>query len=361
MTLFKSTISRRKVLALSGISAASMLLPTTMIATAAQKVTILHATKTKLLAWAPSLLAEGLGYYKDEGLEIERVMSQSGPASLAALVSGSGTSLLSPPGEILNALGRGQSFKVLMSQANYQGIVFIVSKAYAEKHGITENMTSEERLAKLRTLKGIRIGTTAPGSSTFFVARAALASVGLDPDKDAQVLTLGSTPANMAALENGSIDGFTAASPSPEMVKAKTGAVPFLSVGRGEVGNFKVLAGQCTLARAADVKENPDTYAALVRADVRAMKEIADDPQKAADVLSKIVYPDMESAVWADVWEANKDSFKTPYVTKEAVAAYITEGLVPGITDPSTIDIEGAIDMSFVEQATKALGWTPPA
>lgn len=353
--------SRRQFLMWSGIGAAGLAMPRLALGQEAKTLTILHATKTPLLAWAPSYLAEALGYYKQEGFEVERIMSGSGPASLAALVSGSGTFVLCPPGELLVAIGKGLDLKVLMAQANYQAIHLVISKEYAAKHGITPDMNSQQRLAAAKNFKGIRCGVTSAGSSTDYAARAALKGVGLVPGTDAEIVPLGSTPANMSALANGSIDAFTAASPTPEMVKGQLGAVVFLSVSRGEIGDFRALAGQATLARGKDIEANPDTYAAVVRADTKAMKAIADDPDGSGETLRAAAFGTMSKEVWADVWKGNIGQFQSPYVTKDSVAAYITQGMVAGIEDPKTVNLDKAIDMHFVDDAVKAIGWKLPS
>ena len=63
-----------------------------------------------LLAWAPSYVAEEMGFYKQEDLGVERIFNGSGPAAMSALLGGSGTILLNPPGEPLTAAARGQKF-----------------------------------------------------------------------------------------------------------------------------------------------------------------------------------------------------------------------------------------------------------
>ncbi len=360
MKQFDLKASRRQFLTWSGIAGASLAMPSLALGQSTKTLTILHATKTPLLAWAPSYLAEALGYYKDEGFEVERIMSGSGPASLAALVSGSGTSVLCPPGELVVAISKGQDLKILMAQANYQAIHLVLSKEYAAKHGITPDMNSEQRLVTAKSFKGIRCGVTSPGSSTDYAARAALKGVGLEPGTDAEIVPLGSTPANMSALANGSIDAFTAASPTPEMVAAKLGAVVFLSVSRNEIGNYRALAGQATLARGKDIEANPETYAAVVRADTKAMKAITDDPDGSGETLRASVFGTMSKDVWGDVWKGNIGQFQSPYVTKDSVAAYISQGMVAGISDPKAVNLDKAIDMHFVDQAVNDLGWKLP-
>lgn len=321
------------------------------------KAKILQATATDLLSWAPSFIAESQGYYRDEGIEIERIPNGSGPAGLTALVSGSGTSLLSPPGEMLVAATRGMKFKILAAQSSYQALHLVLSKEYAEKHGVTDSMPSRQRIEVARGFKGIRCAVTAAGSSTDFAAQAALKGIGLRNGVDASVIPLGSVANAIAGMRNGSVDAFVAASPAPETAKHQFGSVMFFSVGRDEFPGFRALAGQLVLARASDVERSPNLYAALVRADTRAFRQIIQDPKGMGSILHSTRYKALDKDVWTDVWEGNAGQFVTPYVSRASVEAYISVGLVPPLTDPKAVNLDGVIDMRFVDQAVQQLGW----
>jgi ABC-type nitrate/sulfonate/bicarbonate transport system substrate-binding protein len=61
-------------------------------------------------------------------------------------------------------------------------------------------------IKKMSDVKGKNIGVTGPGSSSEMFVRAAVRHAGLDPDKDANIISVG-TPLNLqAALENNRID-----------------------------------------------------------------------------------------------------------------------------------------------------------
>jgi ABC-type nitrate/sulfonate/bicarbonate transport system substrate-binding protein len=313
-----------------------------------------------LLGWAPSFLAEDLGYYKDEGLQVQRVFTGTGPAGLTALVSGSGTCLHSAPGELLTAVVRGQKLKILMSESNYQAVHFVISRAYAAKHGITADMSYAQRLTAAKNFKGIRVGVTAPGSFSDFAARAALHAAGLDPAADARVVGVGSVPSAMAAMANGALDAFQGASPAPEMAEKQLGAVVMFSVGKDEIPGYKALSGHLIEARAVDVGRDPDLYAALVRADTRALRFIVENTQAAGEALYQHRYAALAPDVWALVWERNSAQFHSPYASKESIAAWITTGLTPNVSDPNRVNLDEVIDMRFVDQALERIGWTVP-
>jgi NitT/TauT family transport system substrate-binding protein len=351
------TLSRRHFLAWAGASTASLAVPGLAHGESGKKLTILHGSGEILLAWAPSYVAEAMGYYKDEGFSVERIFNGSGPAGLTALVSGSGTFLLAPPGELLVGVARGQKLKILMAESNYQAVHFVISKEYAAKHGITRDTPVAKRLAAAKQFKGIRCAVTTPGSLSDHAARAALKGAGLDPAADAQILPLGSVPNAMAAMGRGNIDAFTGASPAPETAESKLGAVVLFSVGNGEIPGFKALSGQLLNARAVDVEQNPELFSSIVRADIRGLRYIVENSKAAGDLLYKNRYSSMSPELWAVVWERNVSQFATPYVPKESVEAWATMGIVPGSVDTKSIKFDSVIDMRFVDQAIQKIGW----
>ena len=314
-----------------------------------------------LLAWAPSFLAEDLGYYKEEGLTIERVFNGSGPAGMTALVGGSGTILLNPPGEPLAAAARGQKFKFLMSQSNYQASQFVISKTYAAKFNLTEDMPLEKKLAAAKNFRGIKVGMTSPGSLSDHAARTVLKGLGIDAAKDAEILPLGSVPNAMAAMGRGSLDAFSGASPAGEIAQSQQGAVVLFTTETGGIPNWKSLSGHLTIARASDVEQTPELYASIVRADTRGLRYIVENPKAAGERLRKARYESMSEDLWALVWQRNLFQFRTPYATKQSIEAWVTMGVMPTAIDLKAANVDSMIDMRFVDQAVQKIGWKVPA
>ncbi|UUZ77249.1 ABC transporter substrate-binding protein [Polaromonas sp. P1(28)-13] len=353
----ETKISRRQALTLAGASAASICLPGAVFGQTTKQITILQGSGSVLLAWAPSFIAEDIGLYKEEGITVERVLNGSGPAGLSALLGSSAAILLNPPGEPLGALARGQKLKVLMAQSNFQASQLIISKDYAAKYGVTEDMPLDRKLAITKNFKGIRCGVTSPGSLSDHAARAMIKGMGLDPATDAQILPLGSVPNAMAAMSRGALDAFSGAAPAGELAQAQQGAVILFRNSKDEIPGYKALSGHVINARAVDVEQNADMFATLVRADTKGLRYIVDNPKAAGELLYKSRYASMAKEVWAQVWEMNRSQFRTPYVTKESIEAWINLGVTPSPIDKKTVDIGRMIDMRFVDQAVQKIGW----
>ena len=324
----------------------------------ARTVKLIHAAPAALPLWSVTFLAEDLGFYKDEGLAVERIRLNNGPSAMTALLSGEGTASMATPGEMLAANARGQKVKAIVSYTKTDAYSILVSKSFAEKHKVTAQSPLKDREAALRSSRGaMRIGITAPGSATDLMARSAVRQVGLDPAKDVNIVPLQSTSNGIAALTNNAIDAVVTLSPFTEQTVAEFGAVPLLSVATGEIREAYRLQGQCLQARPDDMAARPEVYAALVRADVRALRVILEKPDQARDILKRTRYGFVKDDVYPAVWKNQLRTFVSPFVTQEGMRAWVESGTIAGNPDPITFPYGDVIDMRFVLDALKKTGW----
>jgi NitT/TauT family transport system substrate-binding protein len=356
----RHNLTRRDAMRLMGAGVMAALIPDGVRAQSADKVTLLMSAAGPLTAWSANYIAEAKGYYKDAGIAMERVFARSGPASLTALVGGGGQAVFTAPGEMLVAASRGQKFKILMAESNYHTLHFIVSHRFAEQYKLDAAAPIEQKIAAAKALKGIKVGCTSPGSITYFMARASLKTLGLDPDTDAQIVPTQTSENGLAALDVGTIGAFCAPSPLKEIIEAKTGAVAFLSVNKSEVVGFNDLGGHIIETRANDVHENPKLFAAIIKAELMGFRFIQENPQEAGEIVRQAQFSGLDPKVFAKVWQDNLTQFKSPYFTQANLEKWVTMGMVNGVTDPKAVNSSEIIDMSFVDNAAKEIGWTVP-
>lgn len=323
-------------------------------------VKLIQPSDVTLVLWSVDYLSEDLGFYKDEGLAVKRVPLLGGPVALQGLLSGAGAGNISTPGEMLGAVAKRQHVKALMSHTNLTAATLVVSKAFAAKLGVTADDPVADRVAALAKAKGARFGITTPGSQTDGFTRMALKQAGLNPDKDARIVPLQNAANSLAALQNGRIDGFMALSPVTEQAIVKLGAIPLLAVTKGDVKDAYKLQGQTLMARPADIEANPGLYTRLVRANVRALKTLLEEPDRARDAMRKTRFADVDADMWSLMWENNLASWKSPFVSRDALAAWISGGLVADQADVATFPLDDAIEPRFVEHAVKSLKWEAP-
>ena len=361
-TTFGTQVSRRRLLgtAAAGLAAAALqpMLAGRLLAAGAGHMRVLHPTPANLLLWSVTYLAEDMGFYADEGLTVERIGLNGGPAAMTALIAGEGEAELATPGEALSAVAQGQDVRILESYTSSDAYTFCVSKGFAETHGVTADSPLDARVAALAAGKGGRFGVTAPGSATDLTARMAVRQAGLDPDSDVQLLPLGTIINVISGIAQGAVDGGALLSPFTEQAMLEFGLVPLLSVANGDMPAASRLQGQVLHAPGALVESRAADYAAFVRADLRALKLLHDDPDTARDKLRETRFDKLDAAVWPSVWAGQLPTFATPYVAAEGLRAWIETGTIGGNPDPATFPYDRMIDMRFVEAGLKDLGWT---
>ena len=240
-----------------------------------QKVTIAVGGKS-LFYYLPLSVAERKGYFKDEGLEVEIPDFAGGSKALQALVGGSADMVSGAYEHTINMAAKQQPIKAVVLQAKYSSIVLVLPK---------------EKAAKYRgpaDLKGLKVGVTAPGSSTNMFLNNILAKGGLKPS-DVSVVGVGAGSGAVAAMEKGEIDALSNLDPVITQLEA-TGKFVAVADSRTEKGMNDIYGGDyhASVIYITDefIKKNPNTVQAVVNAIVRADRWIARaTPQEIVDLM----------------------------------------------------------------------------
>ena len=240
-----------------------------------KKITIAVGGKS-LFYYLPLTVAERKGYFKDEGLEVEIPDFPGGARALQALVGGSADMVSGAYEHTINMAAKKQPIKAVVLQAKYSSIALIMSK---------------ERAAKYkggRDLKGLKIGVTAPGSSTNMFVNNLLAKDGLKPT-DVSIVGVGTGAGAVAAMEKGEIDAISNLDPVLTQLES-TGKFVAVADSRTEKGMNEIYGGayHASVIYVTDefIRKNPNTVQAVVNAMVRADKWIAKaTPQEIVDLM----------------------------------------------------------------------------
>ena len=200
------------------LCAACLIVATARTATAQAPEKLKVAIGASGLYFLVHFVAEGAGFFKEEGLELDTIDVTTGPRQVAAVMGGSVD--IAPLGLqlVIQATSRGGSIVAISSGYDILPMSLVLSTAAVQKVGITDAMTTDE---KIKRIKGLRIGITGPGSGTDDMARTLTTIRGLDPDKDITIQPLGNGENMLAALEKGLTDGFVFTSPIPETAVAR--------------------------------------------------------------------------------------------------------------------------------------------
>lgn len=228
------------------------------------------------LQYAPLVLADRLGYFKREGLNVQIVDVQGGSKALQAMMGGSADLTAGAYDHTIQLQAKGQSIVGTVLFSRFPGISIGVRSKLAASYKGPES------------LKGMKIGVTAPGSQTQFVVSYIMTRAGLKPE-DASFIAVGSGASAVAAVEHGEIDAISNA--DPVMTELETsGELKIVADSRTPEGNEAAFGGPypsgTVYAKKAFVDANPNTVQAVVNALVRSVKWIQQaSPEQIADAM----------------------------------------------------------------------------
>ena len=225
------------------------------------KLTIAVGGKN-LFYYLPLTIAEQLGYFKDEGLQVEVPDFAGGSKALQALVGGSADVVSGAYEHTINMQAKNQIIESFVLQGRAPQIVLAVS---------TKTMPGYKSLADL---KGKKIGVTAPGSSTSMMASYVLAKAGLKPS-DVSFIGVGAASGAITAVKSGQVDAIANLDPVITMLQ-RDKLIKVVADTRTLKDTQAVYGGPMPAAvlytHGKFVQENPNTTQALANAMVHALR-----------------------------------------------------------------------------------------
>jgi NitT/TauT family transport system substrate-binding protein len=250
--------------------------------------------------YLPLTIAERLGYFKDEGLEVEISDFDGGSKALQAVVGGSADVVAGAWENTIDQQPKGLQLQGFVLMGRYPAISVGIAKAKAANYHSPKD------------LKGMKIGVTAPGSSTNRMVLHLLAKDGLTGD-DVAIIGVGTSSGAIAAMRAGSLDAMSNVDPIMTMLES-SGDVVIIADTRTAAGTTAVfgspdMPAAALYAPVAFVRNHPNTVQALTNALVRALLWL----QKATpDQVAATVPPEYllgNKAVYLASYAKVKDAF----------------------------------------------------
>ncbi|ALA18643.1 MULTISPECIES: ABC transporter substrate-binding protein [Chelatococcus] len=210
----------------------------------------------------PFPVAVGLGLYEQEGLDVTvENFASGGSKTLQALVAGS------------TDIAVGFYDHTIQMQAQNKNVVAFVQLARNSGLVLAGGRSSTFDPDKPETIKGAKIGITAPGSSSDFFVRYYLQRHGLAAD-DVSLIGVGSGSAAVAALEQGKVDLLVNYDPAATFIEAK-GVGTILIDGRSDDGAREIYGGiyptSVLYATQSYIDAHPQTIQKVTNATVKAL------------------------------------------------------------------------------------------
>ena len=141
---------------------------------------------------AHSSLPAALGYWKAEGLDVEVASVEGSAAGMQQIGSGNIHVVSLGPEEIIIGREKGVKIKGVFDQARTTIFRIVVP--------------AESPIKTVAELKGKTIGVPALASGSVPFAKALVASVGMDPEKDIKILAVGVGAPGLLALQQKQVD-----------------------------------------------------------------------------------------------------------------------------------------------------------
>jgi NitT/TauT family transport system substrate-binding protein len=297
-----------------------------------------------LLYYLPLTIAEQLGYFKDEGLDLTINDFAGGSQALRALVGGSVDVVSGAFEHTVNMKSKGQDLTAFALQGRAPQIVLGVNP---------KTMPNFKSVADLR---GKKIGVTAPGSSTNVMANFVLAQAGLKPS-DVSFIGVGASSGAVAAMRSGQIDAISNLDPVITLL-LRSGDLKIVADTRKVAEADKIFGGPmpagCLYAKSEFVQKNPGATQALANAIVRADKWIqAAGPGDVIKVVPE-AYLLGDRAIYVDAFLAAKGALSPDGMIpdKGPETAYRALASISADIAKAKLDLKSVYTNEFVKKAT---------
>jgi len=265
-------------------------------------------------SYFPAIAAAELGFFKDEGLDIDNV------------------ELLFPVPKTMEALRAGEldfvagsAHAALMAFPDWQGVKLLAALGQRMYWLLVLRADLGAKRGDIGAVKGMRIGA-APGVD--YGLKRLLLEAGIDPARDrVQIAPVpGATGATVSfgltaakALEEGKIDGFWANAMGAEIAVRRGVGTIVLDVRRGdgpEAAQHYTFPALLTTDKR--IEREPESAAAAVRAIVRAQQALSENPKRATEI-GRRIFPPAEAELIAELIQRDLPYYD-PAISVETVA-----------------------------------------
>ena len=296
-----------------------------------------------VIFYLPLTVTERLGYFRDEGLDIQISDFAGGARALQSLIGGSADVVTGAFDHTIQMMMKDQRIVATVQLGRYPGYVLAVTGPKMQTYKGPQD------------LKGMKIGITAPGSGTHFMVLHYMKQNGLKPD-DASFIGIGAAATAVAAVKKGEVDAIVNVDPTISMLERQK-LIKVVADTRTPEGTRAVYGGPypaaVLYAKADYIAHNPAIMQKLANAFVRGLKWIqAHSPEEIAAVMPE-EYALGDKQLYVNAIAASKPMFSTDgRIDPEGaeIAYRVLKEFDPQLRG-GAIDLSKTFDNSFVEKA----------
>jgi len=221
----------------------------------------------------PTEIAQRKGFYKDEGLEIRKVVFRTN-LHVAALIAGE-LDYSTVSGNIARASMQGLPVKGVMGWFDKPLHILVAKPGFK----------------KLTDFKGKKVGVSSIGSAPHIILREAFAQAGMNPDRDVTTLAIGGSGDRLAALIAGTVDGTPLDVAYVEKAE-KLGLVSVMYLGdvvNTRLGGFGVSFDK--------IRKQPTQITRVIRATLKGVRFLRDNKPETLAIMRDYLKVSPEAAV----------------------------------------------------------------
>ena len=298
-----------------------------------------------LVAYLPLTIADRLGFFKHEGLQVEIDDFAGGAKALQSLVGGSADVVCGAYEHTIFMAAKDVKITAIALQNDSFGLVVGLSKEKAKSYKGPAD------------LKGLKIGVTSPGSASTVGLSLLLAKANLTLN-DVSVIGVGGGARAVTAMQSGQIDGMANFDPVMSMLERGDNFVSIVDTRKQKdldelySGPF---AASAFYMQSSFTKNNPRTTQAFVNAIYASLQWIANaTTDQIVDAVSADYYGG-DKELYRAVVEKNRGRFSKTGQISMATAQNVLRIIASQDekVKASTIDLAETFDNSFLEKAQK--------
>jgi NitT/TauT family transport system substrate-binding protein len=292
-------------------------------------------------------IAQHRGYFKEQGLDVDFSEFQGGSSSLQALVGGSVDLVSGAYEHTLYLQAKGQYITSIALQNNSFGVVI----------ALTPKLAAAYRSPK--DLDGLKIGVTAPGSSSALALNLLMSKAGITADR-LSIIGVGAGSAAIAMMKSGRLDGEANFDPVITRLVLDGDLVPIVDTRTKEGLDYLYggpFAGSAISTTPDFIKKNPRTVQAFAAAMVKAARWLASaSAEDIAAALPQEFYAGdrnfYKKAVDLNHTMLSRDAVITPALAQNTyrIIASFNEDV-----KNAKIDMSRTYDASFALEASKSI------
>jgi NitT/TauT family transport system substrate-binding protein len=271
----------------------------------------------------PFLIADELGFYREEGIRIEFTRIQTG-SGIQALVAG--------------AVDVSQIVGPTTLAAMVGGAPLKVVTVFNDKP--TFKLYVKKQFKSFADLKGAKLGSTTPGSTNDRLLKVVLDKNGLDWRKDLSLIYIGLSEVMLKSLQSGAIDG-TSLTPPASFVAEEYGFHALFNF-INEIGALQggVATGNGFPSSRREVAQR------FLRATVRGLKYFKSERSGTLKVMTK--YMNLNTEMAARVYDESVASFVSDGTISEEFQDRVIDFELKTIGTDKKISRDRVFDFSFI-------------